>query len=61
MSNHKKFETHQPSASGTSGSISEIQMSIGRWLADLYEVPSDIPERLASLLEQLAEPTGNDS
>jgi len=63
MSTHKNigFETQQPSASGTSGCISELQMSIGRWLADQYEVPSDTPKRLASLLEKLAELTGNDS
>src|SRR5262245_40000715 len=63
MSTHKNigFETQQPSASGTSCCINQFQISIGRWLADQYEVPSDIPERLASLLEQLAEPTGNDS
>ena len=63
MSTHKNigFETQQPSASGTSGCINQFQISIGRWPADQYEVPSDIPERLASLLEQLAEPTTNDS
>jgi hypothetical protein len=55
MSTHKNigFETQQPSASGTSGCISELQISIGRWLADQYS--SDIPERLASLLEHLAD------
>jgi hypothetical protein len=34
--------------------------SIGRWLAEQYEVPSDIPEHLAALLEQLVEP-GNEN
>ena len=63
MGTHKNtgLETQDTPANGASGCASEIQMSIGCWLAEQYEVPSDIPERLASLLEQLAELTGNDS
>jgi hypothetical protein len=52
-------ETQHTLPRGTSGCDSEIQTAIGRWLAAQYEVPWDVPERLASLLEQLAEPTGN--
>jgi hypothetical protein len=38
-----------------------MQRSIGRGLAERYEVPSDIPKHLAALLEQLVEPTGNEN
>jgi hypothetical protein len=33
-----------------------VAVSIGRSLAEQYEVPSYIPEHLAALLEQLVEP-----
>jgi len=46
-----------PLAAGGTLGLHEIQVSIGRWLAEQYEVSSDIPERLATLLEQLVEPT----
>jgi hypothetical protein len=56
MSTHKNTALKTPpvTALGTLGFGSEILRSIGRWLAEQYEVPSDIPERLAALLEQLA-------
>ena len=58
MSNHKNTALKPPrlTADGTS-SLQEI----GRWLAEQYEVPSDIPDRLAALLEQLMEPTDNEN
>jgi len=58
MSAHKNTVLKTPSltADGTS-SLQEI----GRWLAEQYEVPSDIPDRLAALLEQLVEPTDNEN
>ena len=60
MSTHKNCLENSAS-DGTSRFGSEIHMSIGRWLAEQYEVPSDIPERLAALLEQLVEPTDNEN
>jgi hypothetical protein len=60
MSPYTALKTLPLAADGTSG-LREIQMSIGRWLAEQCEVPSDIPERLATLLEQLVEPTGNEN
>jgi hypothetical protein len=59
MSKHKNaaLKTPPPAAVGTSRFGSEIQMSIGRSPAEQYELLSDIPERLATLLEQLVEPT----
>jgi hypothetical protein len=58
MSTHKNtaLKTLPLTADGTSG-LHEI----GRWLAEQYEVPSDIPERLATLLEQLVEPTDDEN
>jgi hypothetical protein len=58
MGPHKNtaLKTPPPTAS-----LHEIQVSIGRWLAEQYEVPSDIPERLTTLLEQLVEPTDNET
>jgi len=62
--------TDRSSASGTHntwsaprarGYVSEIQASIGRRLAAAYEVPRSLPERLATLVEQLAEPNGEDN
>ena len=41
--------------------VSEIQVSIGRWLGAVYEVPQSLPERLVTLVEQLAEPSGGDN
>ena len=60
MSPYTALKTLPLAVDGTSA-LREIQSSIGNWLAEQYEVPSDIPERLASLLEQIVEPTGNDS
>ena len=60
MSPYTALKTLPLAGDGTSG-LREIQRSVGHWLAEQYEVPSDIPERLASLLEQIVEPTGNDS
>ena len=62
MSIRKNTASKTPplTADGTPG-LHEIQLSIGRWLAEQYEVPSDIPERLAALLEQLVEPTDNEN
>ena len=56
MSPYTALKTLPLAADGTSG-LREIQRSVGRWLAEQYEVPSDIPEHLATLLEQLVEPT----
>jgi hypothetical protein len=60
MSPYTALKTLPLAVDGTSA-LREIQSSIGNWLAEQYEVPSDIPDRLAALLEQLMEPTDNEN
>ena len=47
-------EPHTWTAGGMWPFVSEAMVSIGRSLARQYEVPQIVPERLASLLDELA-------